>query len=482
MLDYLRFIYFLYKKATCTMHKPLFSLIILVLCFTGCAPSTVTPEKGTDINTVPSRMEEVTPAPTAATDTHDKTRIPKSILQATPTHARVSSPTVTPDIPITSREQIIGNTTPIPICSAKGVPKTPEKGFGIPGTLFYQTVNDSGLLSGLYYVSGIPLKQGTLYIGENSPIYVFGISPDEKWLAYSSIVKAQNEKTNFKNPSIILLGADGERVEHTLDLDWLNNINEPGYQTDHFAWGYWVNDYLIFTLVNSKIPGDNIGTGLYYLALLDPFHGTWRTKEFVHLPDQTGLFGAAFSPDLRHVLYDSGGITLLEIDDNGIHKLWHDQHGEFSSLSAAKWSPDGDWVVFANRRILSPDPAQLFLISKDGKKVYEIQNQEMGSFFKNFYWSPNGRYFAYVSEKYPGKAEVEEDLLIFDVDLGTFTLECPIQTVDLPLAELTWSPGSNLIAISQEGETLRVLDITSGSMVDLNIDGVAVGWADNFLK
>ncbi len=464
------------------MHKSLFILVLFVLYLTGCTTQAIAPVETTTVNTVPVGLPEVAPEPKAITDIPDKTAIPESVLQNIPTKTKISSPTGSSGMLTTPIVQIVGSSYPIPICAGKGLPETPETGFGIPGTLIYHIRNDGGPRSGLHYVGGTPLKQGIFSIGENPSIYALGLSPDGKWLAYSPIVKTQNNQTSFDNPSIILLGANGKRIEHSLDLTWLRNINEPGYQLDSFMWSYWINDHLIFTLVNSKIPGDNIGVGRYYLAILDPFQGTWQTQEFNQLPNQTGLFGAAFSQDLRHVLYDKGGITLTEINDKTVVQLWHDEHSEFSSLSAARWSPDGAWAVFANHGILSPDPAHLTLISKDGKQVYEIHNPEIGSFFKNFFWSPNGRYFAFVSKKYHENAPDKDDLLIFDINRGTFVLQCPILTVDLPLAELTWSPGSDLIAISQEGGTLRVLDIATGAIVNLNIDGVAVGWSDKFFN
>ena len=459
------------------MYKSLLRLIVFIFFFSGCATPVLAPEESTTVKTAPSNLKEVIPEQKVITDTPDN----KGMLQVTPTYNSVSSPTDSPGVSPTTIVQIIGSSTPIPQCSGNGQLETPGKDFGIPGTLFYQQTNDPGSLSGIYAVGGTPLKQEALSIGVDSGTHVFGVSPDGRWLAYSPVVKSQNTQTGLGNQSVSLIGRDGKRITHILDLTWLNSINEPGYQLEKFVWGYWINDHLIFTLVNSKIPGDELGVGRFYLAILDPFDGAWQIEVFDHLPVQTGNWGAAISPDLTHVLFDADGIRLIEIFDNSVRQLWQDEYSEFPSISAARWSPDGAWVVFANSRIMSPDPAHLFLISADGKTINEIQNPEVGSFFKNFYWSPNGRYFAYVSEIYSENAPDKDNLLVFDVEQGKFVLECPILQVDLPLAELTWSPSSDSIAISQIGGTIRVLDISTGSMVNLNIDGVIVGWSDKFL-
>jgi hypothetical protein len=435
------------------MSKLWFVFIIFVLFLSGCAVQSVAPK-------------EAAPEPKAGTEEADKTSEPNCEPEIT----------ASPDLPPTPTVQIIGSASPIPICAGEGILDTHGEDFGIPGMLFYQHTNDRGISSGLFAIGGTPIKQAKFPIEVNSNIHMFGVSQDGNWLAYSPEMESPDNQMDFDNPTIVLIGADGKQQTHMLDTTWLQTINEPGYRLVRFVWGYWLNDQLIFALVNSKIPGDDIGVGRFYLALLDPFEGAWKVEVLDYLPEQTGHWSAAISPDLTRILYDATGTRLIEIADNSVIQLWQIGKGGFPSMSAARWSPDGLWAVFADQGT----PARLFIISRDGKNVYEIQNAEMGSFFKDFYWSANSWYFAYVSKIYPENSPDKYNLLVFDVEQSKFILECPILEVDLPLPELTWSPDSKMIAISQKSGSLRILDVATGSLINMNIDGVGVGWSDKY--
>jgi hypothetical protein len=374
----------------------------------------------------------------------------------------------------------VGNTDRIPACIQNGITDSQQKDLMFPGTILYQEYPSNGL----YALDGNPSQTGSLLIPEEQSIHVFGISPDGKWLAYSPIPQSVEEKMENADPTIILLGADGNRIEHMVDMSFLKIADQSGYELEKFAGGYWLNNRTIFGYVNSKIPEDNpnpngpIQTGLNYPMIIDPFQGITHTQLMVVLPDTEGFYGVSISPDQKQLLSGEDGITLLEISEKGTETiLWSDKEADLASFYSAGWSPNSSLVVINSLMTTEKDPLKLLLVSEDGKVIKEIKGPMAGKFIKYFYWSPNSQYFAFIFQQ----GDYVSDVFIFDAAHDKFVLECPILT-RIPYSEpgIAWSPDSTRIIISEYNEPLKILNINNGQINLLNVVGKAVGWSDLF--
>lgn len=366
----------------------------------------------------------------------------------------------------------------IPLCIEGVTFQNADASFGISGSIILQNDNATGL----NMATGTPVNLSELLIPHDGPIHVFGVSPNGKWLAYSPIIQRHDNELINKNLNIVLLGSDGSLIEKTPDLNWLKEIQKPDYKIEQFVWGYWLNDHSIFTFVNSIMPEDyRPQIGYFYPVILNPFEGNLRLEEMKLIPDIDGLDWFSYSPDMKNVLYAGKGISLLERKNSSLDQLWVEDYWIFQpGLTSVQWSPDSSWVVFTSQDLATKHNIQVNLVSRNKKEIQEIRDSKFGYLIKYFYWSPNSRYFAFISSQ----ANDKDTLFIFDVSQNKFILECTLENKDLSLPTLPsiiWSPDNKWIAISQRGTPLRLLRISDRKGVVLDIYGEAVGWSDQFM-
>ena len=444
------------------MKKILFTLILIFI--NGCSPLNATDNPAQPTKYLVTRRSTISPA-TSVVNHGQVTITPTVKVESVPT----SISTVIPTMPSSRVETGID----APLCNLDSSNQIIE----IPGSIVYQKYE----YQGLYLAGGNELVNLESLVPDGQSIFVFGFSPDGNSIAYSPI--PDNKKSKFENvdPVIVVLGADGKRVEHTLDMGWPKKVEGDLYELETFASGNWINNHLIFAYINSKIPDDNPPApqiGHFIPIVFDPFTGSIETGLLDSLSSVKGLTRYGISPDIRHYLSNSNGISLQEIMEQGSNRvLWKAQSGSFTAFDPINWSPSGEWVAFAMHvgELTEDNLPRTMLISKDGKMAKELENPAFRNWIKDFYWSPNSKYFAFIIPK----NGVLSDLVVFDVKNEQLIFLCPFaQTVDHPITDLIWSPDSVWIAVSTYEKPIQVVNILTGQSKELDLVGDVVGWSD----
>lgn len=188
----------IYKTVTSLVMVKRFSVVItiLVLCIiTSCSP-TITP--------TPDQNQNRKVLPTGTLPPATIVHSPSAVLEPTD-RVTASQPTKTVKEPISD----------IPVCVSKNLSLSSLKNSPFTGRIIYQTAQN-GRTHGLYTIDYASSEEGKLLADENQEVSVFGVSPDGKWLAYSSITRGIDEKPVIDSPVVILLNSNGERVVHPL--------------------------------------------------------------------------------------------------------------------------------------------------------------------------------------------------------------------------------------------------------------------------
>ncbi len=446
------------------MKKKSIILVVVLICVYGCSSSYV-------MNRTPVPVTETTAAEVTVPYSSTTSIITQiTTVQPIPKF----QPTIT--APASTRQVEI--TEDVPVCQ----PSTPIKEAKISGQLLVQPYDGKGL-----FAVDVPLlqKMKTIVPTEEMALHVFGISQNGYWLAYSPISNGEDYTLQKVDPLIVLLGAGGEKIEHTVNMDWLKRVNHEDYALTRFINGSWLGSNLIFAYVNSNIPEtpsplQSPQIGLFLPVLIDPYSGSVQTNPLDLILSSSSLNGYSFSPDLKYVLSFDHGMSLKEITGPRSYRiLWQAKTGMFSPTLAMSWSPDGNWAVFNSVADVTGNPFRTILISKDGRTVIELPYPLYSVAIKEYFWSPNSRFFAFIHQQ----DNQSFNLLVFDVENLQSVLECPFfmeHADSYPLDHLIWSPDNNWIAVSAKQESVKLVNIRSNEVKELELFGSVVGWSEQF--
>ena len=303
-----------------------------------------------------------------------------------------------------------------------------------------------------------------IYYDKNSQLSVFGSSPNENWLAYSVLSHEPNGEISNKF-KLELISETGEKIEHQMDVSQFEDLF-MGSVFGGFGNSYWINDELIYTtmLVRDR---SEYGSKLIdsIPVILNPFTGSWEENLLL---SQTGLNRKdeiGFSQDLQKVVLQGREITLKDIKSD--NHLWStDKFYLGIPDSKIRWSPNGDYVAIGKH---FPDPI-IFLVSADGKHSETIPIGNISGFV-NFEWSPNNQYIMI----YHSYGDNEKQFYLYDRTKGQLVLKCPV--VEPWDVFYQWSPDSNQIIYGIFDGDLKILDIPSGKVAQLeNKDVIPLGW------
>ncbi|HKJ38571.1 MAG TPA: hypothetical protein VJ972_07330 [Anaerolineales bacterium] len=357
----------------------------------------------------------------------------------------------------------------VSVCPEKGKHVPVSSKSGISGTIIYQ--NDDS--TGLYSIGGTPITSSQLLADETQQNVIFGFSPDGKWLAYSPFDTSSGAK--FESFEVILLSADGEKIEHVLSTIEF----EDELQVDHQLVGvsgisYWINSNMLYVTLYSQNPDPNTSGYISDLPkVFNPFDGEWN-NQFLDLPDHVPSGGVGISPDMSRALYKEKGFSLWDYDRKV--QIWHEDSLISPFRTLISWSPDGSMAAYASLYDdFSDEP--VFVISRDGNFM-PIMNKTIpvpGMIILNISWSPDSQYLALA-----GRDGENLIILVYDVASEKYISQCPVAKVNGIFPSLVWSPDSSHIAISDIDSPLLVFDVLSGDILELAQHGRALGWSDKF--
>lgn len=432
-------------------------VFIMATFFSACSFESVNTQVMPTTSTVGASSAEVSPNLNPSRMPTAQSTVTKPVLPA-----QKSTPT---DSPTTILEIETGER--IPICTEGKVKPQNVGDLELPGTMILYNKGSKEL----YALDGSTLNRRILEPLEEENNFSFGLSLDGNWLAYSPVEQTEEGLATFQDPKIILLGSDGERIEKTIDLSWVESIGKPGYHMTGFVLGNWLENNLLYAVVNSKIEPDRPEIGLYYPVIIDPFAGLVVETEMIEqLFKPDGLYILKFSPDLKHVIHETQGITLTQIIDMSKSRLWFDKEASFIGLGIVEWSPDGAWAVFTSD---NTSDMTISLISEDGQemKKFEAFNHDM---VKSFFWSADSNFLAFPT----WNRDSGDTVYLFDNANNQFLLKCPLMSEYYLVDNLYWSPDGKWVAITQDGKPMQLLNVVSGIIYEFQTEDTMIGWSD----
>jgi hypothetical protein len=176
-----------------------------------------------------------------------------------------------------------------------------------------------------------------------------------------------------------------------------------------------------------------------------------RTIQRIDLP-LDGVTSPSWSPDDRQLVFSGsqGGITdlyVVDVDGGNLRQLTNDRAGDLQP----SWSPDGRWVVWATERhVLRPDILQLgrwqiAMINVETGEVRHIPGQ--AGLNINPMWAPDGRSFAFVSDR-----TGIPNLFLYDLDTESHYQLTNAATGISAITEyspaITWARGADRLAFT----------------------------------
>jgi len=361
----------------------------------------------------------------------------------------------------------------IPVCPKSGVEILSSNNFGIPGTIVYQRD-----FQGLYTVGGNPLVYSKLPVDEAQEFISFGFSPDGQWFAFSPLESSENGDPIFESPKIILLSADGERIEHTFPVESFTDELQIAHVLQGFSgYSHWINNTTIYAALYSMNPDPNTTRHINDLPkVIDPFMGIWREDLLKALPAMSSSYAKGISPDLTRMLYMSGDGLFLRDLEKGVD-IWHDDL--FAGFGALMfWSPDSQTVAYANLYAF-PEDKSVVLISRDGlaRSIMGGALPLTGLLVNDLQWSPDGQYIALLV--WEGET-TGESVIIYDFVAQKYLSRCPIRRSNDTHPNLIWSPDNKYLAYVGIDYPLILMNVQSGELIQLVDKARAVGWSDKF--
>jgi len=313
----------------------------------------------------------------------------------------------------------------------------------------------------------------------------FGISPDGNWLAYAPKITDLDPAKKFSKPQIILLAADGKRIEQRVDPSRFEEELQSkccccqGYQFfDTF--GKWINNDLLYMNLGAASAGGQ-GAIASLPKIFNPFTGQWDEGILNNLPDipeiipgYAGIHPVGISPDLSRAVYDLGsdGLVLSDLDRDQI--IWTAEDMVTPYGTEISWSPDGAAAAVVNIFYVEQRDRRLFLISRVGAAVDIVHSPYSFSEITpgELKWSPDGRYLAFVDTSQAAM------LYLYDTRVADYVFRCPLPGLVYNVPTLVWSPDGKWIAFSDQPEgNLHLLNTATEEISRVLDNAVPVAWS-----
>jgi Tol biopolymer transport system component len=174
----------------------------------------------------------------------------------------------------------------------------------------------------------------------------------------------------------------------------------------------------------------------------------------------SGGFGISWSPDSRHIVYDStanrrpSAIYVAATDGSGVRQISPDdgviRSGPVWSHVPAIWSRTGELIAY--RKDASYDHIELAVIEPDGHGERTLQSAQVSvSGFKGIQWSPDGTQIAYF--RMVGSVDVLETV-------NLYTSVWPVSEEDA--FNPVWSNDGRSLAYALQSTETVIMDISAG--------------------
>jgi TolB protein len=150
-----------------------------------------------------------------------------------------------------------------------------------------------------------------------------------------------------------------------------------------------------------------------------------ETKKLRQLTARYGVESSAtYSPDGKYVSYISNisgnpQVYTMELETGRQKRLTR-----MNWCDSPKWSPSGEWIVFAGR-IYPSDPIDIYLVDITGSQRRQLTSNEGDN--EDPSWSPDGRFISFTStrnkkrEIYVMDADGSAPHLVADIEGDSFT-------------------------------------------------------------
>ena len=444
-------------------------ILVLVLHLVGCNTTGITEPALQPSSATDDPFLEVKPSDKTAT-AFTRGEASKDVKPTTSRLATFSANEANQNLP-----SIEGQKQEIPLCTSKGISMQISNKDVFSGSLIYQ----EGIQQGLYVFDTSLLKKEIL-VDENQEVDVLGLSPSGNWIAYSRILRDSDNSVIFDQPTIFLHGLNGELISHAIDVQQFSNEIEPDNYLIGFGDSHWINENLIFTILDGmRADGELTSQPETLPKILDPFKGTWELSLIENLINPVISQEINFSPDLSRVFYRSKeGFTIMDMEHR--KPLMVESSLNSSTFLMGRWSPDSSKIVFTER-MASPEKHLMYVATRDGKKKELLLPDFVYS--GDFGWSSDSRYFAVVAD-IKGLGESEKTLYIYDTLENQFTLKCPVvgesEKNQFYGMHVSWSVDGTAIAFSGIGTPLRILEVATGRVFEVEANANLIGWSGYF--
>jgi Tol biopolymer transport system component len=180
----------------------------------------------------------------------------------------------------------------------------------------------------------------------------------------------------------------------------------------------------------------------------------------------TGGFGIAWSPDSRHIVYDStangrhSAIYVAATDGSGVRQISPDDEvdrtGPVWSHVSAMWSRSGELIAY-RKDPASHDHIELAVTTPDGRDERVLQRAQVSDGgFRGLQWSPDGTEVAYF--RMEGSTDVLETV-------NLYTSVWPISEEDA--FNPVWSNDGHSLAYALRSTETVILEVPAGTQTRL---------------
>ena len=274
-------------------------------------------------------------------------------------------------------------------------------------------------------------------------LFDFSLSPDGKYLAYSSTDIHASVCSGIK-PEIKIIDIDSDSIAKVFSED-------AGYYTS-FSWS---PDGTKFAISLKSLKNGTIPEGYIYDS------NTWMLLSVF----QSGI-KTSWSPDSKSIAVTSNyNVTIYNVND---FQVLHHINTDTYFAKSIDWSPDGSKLLH-----LSSKGRERYNIGiYDTTSWEEIKNLNgTGYGYSDAKWSPDGRYVAIGINKDSNNSSLENNIAIYNAE--TWKVISSFPTELHTIGAVSWSNDGSMLAVGDHSNPeLLVYDTDTWELKYIFIDSV----------